>query len=60
MLSTQAFLGVPEAQQHLMTRGGAPTIANQIASSPDPKATLQQLSAGFGSAWPKVFGDAIS
>ncbi len=60
MLSTQAFLGVPEAQQHLMTRGGATTIANQIASSPDPKATLQQLSAGFGSAWPKVFGDAIA
>ncbi len=36
-LGMQSFLGVPEAQQHLLTRGRAQDLANQIASCAGPQ-----------------------
>ena len=60
VLGTQDFLGVPAAQQHVLTRGQAITLAGQIMASDDPKAELQRQAAGAGSAWPHVFGDAIA
>ena len=60
VLGTQEFLGVPAAQQHVLTRGQAITLASQIMTSDDPKAELQRQAAGAGSAWPHVFGDAIA
>ena len=59
-LGMQGFLGVPEAQQHVLTRAQAITVAGQIMSSQDPKATFAQMQSNSGGAWPSVFRDAIS
>ncbi len=59
-LGMQGFLGVPEAQQHVLTRAQALTVAGQITSAQDPKATFAQLQSTWGGTWPNVFRDAIA
>ena len=59
-LGLQSFLGVPEAQQHVLTRGQAIDLASRITASPDPKAELQRQATAAGGAWPHVFKDAIA
>ena len=59
-LGMQGFLGVPEAQQHVLTRAQALNLAGQISGSQDPKAIFAQMQTAWGGTWPSVFRDAIS
>ncbi len=59
-LGMQGFLGVPEAQQHVLTRAQALSVAGQITSAQDPKATFAQMQSAWGGTWPNVFRDAIA
>ena len=59
-LGLQKYLGVPDALQHVLTRGQAISLSDQIEHSPDPKSTFQQLQQQFGAAWPHAFSDAVS
>ena len=56
----QKYLGVPDGVQHVLTRGQAMNLSDQIEKSEDPKSTFQALQQQFGAAWPQVFHDAVS
>jgi hypothetical protein len=62
--AVQTSLGVPEAQQHVLTAADAKTQARNLMSIDPSKGDMGQALAGvaqqYGAAWPKVFGDLVT
>ena len=62
-LATQTSLGVPEGQQHILTKARAQTQAHQLMTVDPSKGDMGQALAGiaqqYGAAWPQAFGDLV-
>lgn len=59
-LGLQSYLGVPDSQQHVITRGAAIQIADQVTKATDAQATLTALQKQFGASWQHVFNDMVT
>lgn len=58
-LAKQAYLGVPDSGQHVLTRGQAMNLTQSLMQSSDPKTAMDQMQKQYGQYWPKAFGDAV-
>lgn len=59
-LAKQAYLGVPDSGQHVLTRGQATNLTQSLMQpGGDPKATMDNLQKQYGQYWPKAFGDMV-
>lgn len=61
VLGLQDHLGVPEAAQHVLTRGQAMDLAGKIAApGADSQAVMNGLQQQYGGAWRHVFNDLVT
>jgi hypothetical protein len=62
--AVQQSLGVPEGQQHILTKAEAQSTAQRLGSVDPSKgdmgAALMGIQQQYGKAWPQVFGDLVT
>jgi hypothetical protein len=59
-LDLQSYLGVPDDQQHVLTRLNAISTTEAMLKSQDPQLALKQQKDMSGKAWPSVYRDLVT
>ncbi|WP_448207291.1 hypothetical protein [Azospirillum sp. sgz302134] len=60
-LDLQARAGIPEADRRVLPKPMAENVVTRILSAPAEQRAdvMEQLATGFGSHWPKVYGELV-